>query len=129
MEDSDHSGNGDDTGADGDAPPRSGGRQVGQRGFAKGKDGVATVVAKVRDSDNERVSAGAETAAEAIKKARKKARHIGGVVTGAAQRKVGLEDLVVELGENLESALLVIASQRDRIEQLEARLGRLEQES
>ena len=129
MEDSDYSGNSDAAAADRDAPRRSLGRRVSQQGFAEVKGRAETAKANLLDHDNKQIKAGAETAAEVIEKARKKARHIGGAVTGAAQRKVGLEDLVVELGENLESALLVIASQRDRIEQLEARLGRLEQES
>ena len=129
MEDSDYSGNSDDTAADGNAPPRSRARQLGQRGLAKGKDRVATGMAKVRDHDNERIRAAAEKTGQTITTARETAKDIGDGVLGAAQRKVGLEDLVVELGDNLESALLVIASQRDRIEQLEARLGRLEQES
>ena len=129
MQDSDDSGNSDDTGADGDAPRRSRVRQVGQQSLAQGKDWVATGVAKVRDSDNEWISAAAEKTGQTITRGREAAKGIGDAVLGPAQRKVGLEDLVVELGDNLESALLVISSQRDRIEQLEARLGRLEQES
>jgi chromosome segregation ATPase len=127
MEDSDYSG--DDTGADGDAPPRSRVRQLGQRGLAKVKDWVATGVAKVRDSDNERISAAAEKTGQGITTTGKKVKDLGDGAIEAAQRKVGLEDLVDELGKNLDKALLVIASQRDRIKQLEARLGRLEQES
>ena len=129
MEDSDHSDNGDDTAADREALHLSRLRQGLQWRLAKVNDVAATGVAKVRDSDNERIRVVAEKTGQTITTVREAAKGIGGGVLGVAQRKVGLEDLVVELGENLESALLVIASQRDRIEQLEARLGRLEQES
>ena len=129
MQEAEIPGEGDDATPTNGERKRSRAREIGQRGLAELKNRAGTGMSKLREHDNELIASTTQKTEQTISKTAEAANRSGQAVLGAAQRKVGLEDLVVELGANLESALIVIASQRDRIEQLEARLDRLERES